>query len=69
MRRLALNMGASPITLSGLSGVGDTFLTCFGPLSRNRNVGVRLGKGETLESILSSSRQVRPAIGDCLPSR
>mmetsp|Transcript_34313 Transcript_34313/g.134571 ORF Transcript_34313/g.134571 Transcript_34313/m.134571 type:complete len:413 (-) Transcript_34313:2199-3437(-) len=62
MRRLALNMGASPITLSGLSGVGDTFLTCFGPLSRNRNVGVRLGKGETLESILSSSRQVAEGV-------
>mmetsp|Transcript_2116 Transcript_2116/g.6309 ORF Transcript_2116/g.6309 Transcript_2116/m.6309 type:complete len:409 (+) Transcript_2116:101-1327(+) len=62
MRRLALNMGASPVTLSGLSGVGDTFLTCFGPLSRNRTVGVRLGKGESLEDILSSSRQVAEGV-------
>ena len=37
--------GASPNTLMGLSGVGDTFGTCFGPLSRNRNLGIRLGQG------------------------
>jgi len=51
MRRLGLYLGAEPSTLAGLSGVGDTFGTCFGPLSRNRNVGIRLGKGETLAEI------------------
>lgn len=59
MQRLALSLGAHPSTLTGLSGVGDTFGTCFGPLSRNRNLGVRLGKGESLESILASSTEVR----------
>jgi glycerol-3-phosphate dehydrogenase (NAD+) len=47
---------------SGLSGVGDTFGTCFGPLSRNRNLGVRLGKGEKLEDILSSSTEVAEGV-------
>lgn len=62
MRRIAIGQGASPVTLSGLSGVGDTFLTCFGPLSRNRTVGVRLGRGEKLEDILSTSRQIAEGV-------
>lgn len=62
MRRIAMLKGASPVTLAGLSGVGDTFLTCFGPLSRNRTVGVRLGRGEKLEDILSTSRQIAEGV-------
>jgi len=62
MRRIALLKGASAVTLSGLSGVGDTFLTCFGPLSRNRTVGVRLGRGESLDAILASSRQIAEGV-------
>lgn len=62
MRRIAIAQGASPVTLAGLSGVGDTFLTCFGPLSRNRTVGVRLGRGEKLEDILSTSRQIAEGV-------
>lgn len=62
MRRIATLKGASPVTLSGLSGVGDTFLTCFGPLSRNRTVGVRLGQGESLEDILSTSSQIAEGV-------
>ncbi|KAI0559306.1 Glycerol-3-phosphate dehydrogenase [Gracilaria domingensis] len=62
MRRIAIGQGASPVTLAGLSGVGDTFLTCFGPLSRNRTVGVRLGKGEKLEDILNTSRQTAEGV-------
>jgi hypothetical protein len=46
----------------GLSGVGDTFGTCFGPLSRNRQVGYRLGKGEKLEDILDSMSQVAEGV-------
>ena len=53
MKRIAQVLGGRPSTLSGLSGVGDTFGTCFGPLSRNRNFGMRLGKGETMEEILA----------------
>ncbi len=51
-------MGAKPATLSGLSGLGDIMLTCYGDLSRNRSVGIRLGRGEKLEDILASSSQV-----------
>ncbi|CAE7392731.1 GLY1 [Symbiodinium necroappetens] len=49
IRWLATAMGARPETLAGLSGMGDILLTCFGSLSRNRTVGVRLGKGERFE--------------------
>lgn len=62
MRRLAIILGGKSHTLSGLSGVGDTFGTCFGPLSRNRNFGIRLGKGESMEEILASSTEVRSII-------
>jgi len=58
IRWLAGKMGAKPETLSGLSGTGDIMLTCFVNLSRNRTVGVRLGSGESLESILGSMTQV-----------
>jgi glycerol-3-phosphate dehydrogenase (NAD+) len=51
-------MGAKPTTLSGLSGSGDIMLTCFFNLSRNRNVGLRLGSGEKLDEIMSSMNQV-----------
>mmetsp|Transcript_21343 Transcript_21343/g.51391 ORF Transcript_21343/g.51391 Transcript_21343/m.51391 type:complete len:452 (-) Transcript_21343:101-1456(-) len=58
MQALAKAIGASPVTLMGLSGVGDTFGTCFGPLSRNRQLGFRLGQGEKLEDILTSTTEV-----------
>jgi glycerol-3-phosphate dehydrogenase (NAD+) len=51
-------MGAKTATISGLSGLGDIMLTCYGDLSRNRAVGIRLGRGEKLEDILASSSQV-----------
>jgi len=54
IRWLAVKMGARPQTVAGLSGMGDILLTCFGDLSRNRKVGIRLGQGEPIESILSS---------------
>lgn len=43
-------------------GVGDTFGTCFGPLSRNRKFGYRLGKGETMEEILESTTEVAEGV-------
>ncbi len=55
MMRLAVKLGAQQKTLSGLAGIGDLVLTATGNLSRNRTLGVRLGKGETMEEILSSS--------------
>ena len=52
--RLALACGGHRETLAGLSGVGDLVLTCTGSLSRNRLVGVELGKGRPLEEILAA---------------
>jgi glycerol-3-phosphate dehydrogenase (NAD+) len=62
IRWLAEKMGAKPATVSGLSGLGDIMLTCYGDLSRNRSVGVRLGRGEALVDILSSSTQVAEGV-------
>lgn len=58
MRRLGVACGARPETFSGLSGLGDLVVTCFSPLSRNRTLGERLGRGERLETILSTSVSV-----------
>lgn len=55
-------MGAKPETVAGLSGLGDIMLTCYGSLSRNRTVGVRLGKGESLRDILSSMTEVAEGV-------
>jgi len=52
MARLAVKMGARPLTLAGLAGMGDLVLTCTGSLSRNRTVGVQLGQGKKLDEIL-----------------
>ena len=62
IRWLAEKMGAKPETVSGLSGMGDVMLTCYGELSRNRAVGVRLGRGEALADILGSSSQVAEGV-------
>lgn len=56
--RIAVRMGANPLTLAGLAGAGDLILTCTGELSRNRTFGFRLGRGESVQEILSSQRQV-----------
>eukprot|EP00887_Chlorella_sp_A99_P002500 scaffold6.g2500.t1 len=64
IRWLADKMGAKAATISGLSGLGDIMLTCYGSLSRNRSVGVRLGKGEKLEDILASSTQARACVAE-----
>ena len=52
--RLAMRMGGDPMTVAGLSGMGDLVLTCTGDLSRNRTVGVELGKGKKLPEILAA---------------
>ncbi len=56
MTRLAIACGGRRQTLAGLSGVGDLVLTCTGSLSRNRSVGVELGKGRRLPEILAGMR-------------
>jgi len=58
MARLGLAMGARLETLTGLSGLGDLVLTCNGPLSRNRSLGLALGKGTSLAQHMEGRRQV-----------
>lgn len=53
MTRLAVACGARRQTLAGLSGIGDLVLTCTGPLSRNRAVGIELGRGRQLPEIIA----------------
>ena len=56
--RLGVALGADPETFRGLAGMGDLVLTCTGGLSRNRTLGQRLGRGESLDEILGSMREV-----------
>jgi glycerol-3-phosphate dehydrogenase (NAD(P)+) len=63
MTRLAVALGGQPRTLAGLAGMGDLVLTCTGGLSRNRAVGVELGKGRKLEEIVGSMRMVAEGVG------
>lgn len=60
--RLATKLGAHPLTMSGLSGMGDLVLTCTGDLSRNRHVGIELGKGKKLPKILSEMTMVAEGV-------
>ncbi len=60
--RLGVKLGANPLTFQGLAGVGDLVLTCTGSLSRNRTVGLRLGRGEKIEEIISSMKMVAEGI-------
>lgn len=62
MNRLAVQLGAHPATLVGLAGLGDLVLTCTGQLSRNRQVGIALGKGESIDQITSRMRMVAEGI-------
>jgi glycerol-3-phosphate dehydrogenase (NAD(P)+) len=60
--RLALVQGARAETMAGLAGLGDLVLTCTGELSRNRRVGVELGKGRRLSAVLSEMREVAEGV-------
>ena len=62
MARLGVAMGGNLQTFSGLAGMGDLVLTCTGGLSRNRTLGVRLGKGEKLNDIMSNVRTVAEGV-------
>lgn len=63
MTRLAVAIGGRRDTLAGLAGLGDLVLTATGTLSRNRSVGVELGKGRKLTEILSHMRMVAEGVG------
>lgn len=60
--RLGLAMGARAETFSGLAGIGDLVLTCTGELSRNRSVGMKLGRGRRLSEILGEMHMVAEGV-------
>ena len=62
MTRLALACGARTETMAGLAGLGDLVLTCTGDLSRNRHVGIELGKGRRLSEIVGEMREVAEGV-------
>lgn len=63
--RLATALGANPLTLMGLAGLGDLVATCSSPLSRNRTFGEHLGQGMTTDEIYASTRQVAEGAKSC----
>lgn len=60
--RLAVRRGGNPLTLAGLSGLGDLVLTCTGDLSRNRTVGFELGQGKALPDVLANLGHVAEGV-------
>lgn len=60
--RFATELGALPTTFFGLAGIGDLITTCYSPFGRNRAVGVRIGRGESLETILGSMVNVAEGV-------
>ena len=66
MSRLGIALGANPNTFTGLAGIGDVVATCASAQSRNTAVGVRLGKGESIESITASMKMVAEGVKSSL---
>ena len=60
--RLATALGADPLTLMGLAGLGDLVATCSSPLSRNRTFGEKLGQGMSTAEVTASTRQVAEGV-------
>ena len=69
MTRLGTALGAEQSTFAGLAGLGDLVLTCTGSLSRNRAVGVELGKGRTLEDVLKDRETVAEGVATAQSAR
>ena len=63
--RLAMALGADPLTLMGLAGLGDLVATCSSPLSRNRTFGEKLGQGMSTEEIYATTKQVAEGAKSC----
>ncbi len=62
MTRFGIRLGAEAPTFNGLAGIGDLITTCISPYGRNRQVGERLGRGETLEAILEGMAAVAEGV-------
>jgi glycerol-3-phosphate dehydrogenase (NAD(P)+) len=60
--RLGVKLGADPLTFLGLAGMGDLILTCTGDLSRNRMVGLEIGRGRSLQEIIEGMNQVAEGV-------
>lgn len=67
--RLAVTMGAQPLTFAGLAGVGDLMVTCASPLSRNHRVGAALARGERLDAILARLGMVAEGVYAAVAAR
>jgi glycerol-3-phosphate dehydrogenase (NAD(P)+) len=67
--RLAMALGADPLTLMGLAGLGDLVATCSSPLSRNRSFGEKLGQGMSTAQVIASTRQVAEGAKSCMSIR
>jgi glycerol-3-phosphate dehydrogenase (NAD(P)+) len=65
LTRLGVAMGGKPMTFAGLAGMGDLIATCTSPLSRNRYVGMQLGKGRSLEDIINEMSMVAEGVKTC----
>lgn len=62
LTRLGVALGGSPLTFAGLAGMGDLVATCFSDQSRNRTVGVELGKGRSLDDVVTEMRMVAEGV-------
>ena len=62
LSRLGIAMGGRPLTFAGLAGMGDLVATCFSEQSRNRSVGVELGKGRSLSEIVDEMQMVAEGV-------
>jgi len=62
LTRLVVALGGEPMTCAGLAGLGDLVATCVSPQSRNRSVGVELGRGRMLDEILAGRTSVAEGV-------
>jgi glycerol-3-phosphate dehydrogenase (NAD(P)+) len=67
MTRLGVAMGGHPLTFSGLAGLGDLVLTCTSDRSRNRRVGLALGRGRPLREVVAGMNQVAEGVSTAQP--
>jgi glycerol-3-phosphate dehydrogenase (NAD(P)+) len=65
LTRLGVALGGQPATFAGLTGMGDLIATCMSPLSRNRTVGERLARGQTIEEITADMNMVAEGVKTC----
>src|SRR5207344_3057165 len=62
LARLGIALGGEPLTFAGLAGMGDLIATCASPQSRNRHVGVEIGRGRALDEVVSEMNMVAEGV-------